>query len=56
MDRGHLHLLRPPVGMCDDLWRLLKLCWNIDPAYRPTMVEVEFQLRECSITISLLHH
>jgi hypothetical protein len=43
---GHLQLIGPPVGICEDLWSLLQACWNKDPSGRPTIVEVEHRLRE----------
>jgi len=46
VERGHLGLLGPPTGMCEDLWQLLRACWDRDPARRPTMVEVDGQIRE----------
>ncbi|KIM85776.1 hypothetical protein PILCRDRAFT_5422 [Piloderma croceum F 1598] len=44
IDIGHLQLIKPPVGICEDLWCLLNACWDKDPAGCPTMVQVERQL------------
>jgi hypothetical protein len=46
IDRGHLELPGPPEGMSQDLWRLLNDCWATDPARRPTMAEIELQIRQ----------
>jgi len=45
IERGHLQLLRRPEGMDEHLWALVQKCWNRVPAHRPTMAEVEIDLR-----------
>jgi len=42
IERGHSGILgnSKPVGMGDELWDLLGRCWVVNPAGRPTMMEV----------------
>jgi len=44
IDRGHLQLSGPPEGMDQELWHLLRACWNFDPTYRPTITDIEREL------------
>jgi hypothetical protein len=32
--------------MSEDMWGLLRLCWNPEPSQRPTMLYVVAQLQE----------
>ena len=49
IERGHLQLLRRPEGMDKRLWALLQKCWDRVPVHRPTMVEVEIDLRNMQL-------
>ena len=48
-ERGHLQLLKRPEGMDKRLWALLQKCWDRVPVHRPTMVEVEIDLRNMQL-------
>ena len=44
VDHGHRTLDRP-VEICPKLWGIMKKCWMFEPAARPTMDQVESELR-----------
>lgn len=46
MERGHLEILgnAKPPQMSEALWDLLRRCWSVNPASRPTMMEVVAEL------------
>jgi len=43
---GHRTTLNKPREISPKLWSIMQTCWNINPADRPTMPEVESELRE----------
>jgi hypothetical protein len=48
IERGHGALLghSKPPGLSGALWAILRRCWEINPADRPTMQAVKSEVRE----------
>ena len=46
VDQGHDGIFGrfKPAEMDDELWKIIRTCWAMDPSRRPTMVEVEARL------------
>lgn len=42
---------RKPIGMVDDLWEIVHICWARDPTMRPSMRQVDSKIRALSQTI-----
>ena len=46
VDQGHDEIFGrfKPAEMDDELWKIIRTCWAMDPSRRPSMVEVEARL------------
>lgn len=40
MGIGHIGMFSKPEEMSSSLWDIIRGCWSIDPAQRPSMAEV----------------
>jgi hypothetical protein len=45
INNGHRSLDKP-LEISPKLWSIMQKCWKINPADRPTMLQVEYELRE----------
>ena len=47
MTQGHDEIFGrfKPAEMNDELWKIIRMCWVMDPSRRPSMIEVEARLR-----------